>query len=91
MRADLETIAAIAALDAPIPLQTRIDIATGVVVIGDLIGSGSAQEPVVLIAGEAGIGKSRLTAALSERLAPEPHKVTIFLLAAIHRQSAILS
>src|SRR6202007_261438 len=28
---------------------------------------------VVLIAGEAGIGKSRLTAALMERLAAEPH------------------
>jgi class 3 adenylate cyclase len=46
VRAGLETIAAIAALDACIPLQTKIDIATGVVVIGDLIGSGSAQELV---------------------------------------------
>ena len=40
---------------------------------------------VVLIAGEAGIGKSRLTAALLERLGGEPHTPALFLLASAHR------
>ena len=29
---------------SPVPLQTRVGIATGLVVVGDLIGSGEAQE-----------------------------------------------
>ena len=33
-----------AAQDSPVPLQTRVGIATGLVVVGDLIGSGEAQE-----------------------------------------------
>ena len=44
VRAGLETIAAVTALKMPVPLQTRVGIATGVVVVGDLIGSGQAQE-----------------------------------------------
>jgi class 3 adenylate cyclase len=44
VRAGLELIPAVGALKAPIPLQTRIGIATGLVVVGDLIGSGEAQE-----------------------------------------------
>jgi class 3 adenylate cyclase len=44
VRTGLELIAAVTALKAPGPLQTRIGIATGVVVVGDLIGSGEAQE-----------------------------------------------
>src|SRR4029077_8663765 len=43
VRAGLKLIAAVAALNAPAPLQTRIGIATGLVVVG-LIGSGEAQE-----------------------------------------------
>ena len=32
------------ALKTPVALQTRVGIATGLVVVGDLIGSGEAQE-----------------------------------------------
>ena len=44
VRAGLETIAAVTALKMLVPLQTRVGIATGMVVVGDLIGSGQAQE-----------------------------------------------
>ena len=138
VRAGLE----VSALKSPVALQTRVGIATGLVVVGDLIGAGASQEQaivgetpnlaarlqgiaepntvviaegtrkllgnlfeledlgakdpigreeelelllrrwskakigegqVVLLSGEAGIGKSRLTAALMERLATEAH------------------
>ena len=44
VRTGLELIAAVSALKAASPLQTRIGIATGLVVVGDLVGSGEAQE-----------------------------------------------
>ncbi len=44
VRAGLELIAAVAGLKTRAPLQTRVGIATGLVVVGDLIGSGEAQE-----------------------------------------------
>jgi class 3 adenylate cyclase/tetratricopeptide (TPR) repeat protein len=44
VRAGLELIAAVAGLNTAARLQTRIGIATGLVVVGDLIGSGEAQE-----------------------------------------------
>jgi len=44
VRASLALIDAIAALAAPEPLQMRIGVATGLVVVGDLVGSGEAQE-----------------------------------------------
>ena len=44
VRAGLDLVAAVAALKARAPLQTRVGIATGLVVVGDLIGSGEAQE-----------------------------------------------
>ena len=44
VRAGLELIAAVSALRTHASLQTRIGIATGLVVVGDLIGSGEAQE-----------------------------------------------
>jgi class 3 adenylate cyclase len=34
----------VTALKAPVSLQTRVGIATGLVVVGDLIGAGEAQE-----------------------------------------------
>ena len=44
VRAGLELIAAVAGLKTRASLQTRVGIGTGVVVVGDLIGSGEAQE-----------------------------------------------
>ena len=44
VRAGLELIASVAGLKTCASLQTRIGIATGLVVVGDLIGSGEAQE-----------------------------------------------
>jgi class 3 adenylate cyclase/predicted ATPase len=44
VRAGLELIAAVSALASPVALQTRVGIATGLVVVGNLIGSGAAQE-----------------------------------------------
>jgi class 3 adenylate cyclase/predicted ATPase len=44
VRAGLELIAAVAGLKTRASLQTRVGIATGLVVVGDLIGSGDAQE-----------------------------------------------
>jgi class 3 adenylate cyclase/predicted ATPase len=44
VQAGLELIAAVTALASPVSLQTRVGIATGLVVIGNLIGTGEAQE-----------------------------------------------
>jgi class 3 adenylate cyclase/predicted ATPase len=44
VRAGLEVIAAVGALKTAAPLQTRVGIATGMVVVGDLVGSGAAQK-----------------------------------------------
>ncbi|MGY4400806.1 AAA family ATPase [Bradyrhizobium sp. USDA 3315] len=190
VRAGVALIDAVDTLSAPEPLQVRVGVATGLVVVGDLIGSGEAQqrgivgetpnlaarlqavaEPntvviaedtrrllgdlfelrdlgpkdlkgiarpvrafaalqassvasrfeamhpggltalvgreeelelllrrwsraqagegqVVLLSGEAGIGKSRLTAALLERLAREPHTHLRYFCSAQHTDSA---
>jgi class 3 adenylate cyclase/predicted ATPase len=44
VRAGLELVASVSALKSSSPLETRVGIATGLVVVGDLIGSGEAQE-----------------------------------------------
>jgi class 3 adenylate cyclase len=44
VRAGLALVAGVGALKTHAPLQTRVGIATGLVVVGDLIGSGEAQE-----------------------------------------------
>jgi class 3 adenylate cyclase len=44
VRAGLELIQAVGAMKSSARLQTRVGIATGLVVVGDLIGSGEAQE-----------------------------------------------
>jgi class 3 adenylate cyclase len=48
VRAGLELIQAVGALKSDAPLRTRVGIATGLVVVGDLIGSGAAQEQAVV-------------------------------------------
>ena len=69
VRAGLELIAAVNALKGGTPLQTRVGIATGLVVIGDLIGSGSAQEQTV-------VGETPNLAARLQEIA-EPNTVVI--------------
>ena len=44
VRAGLELVAAVNALKAGAALQTRVGIATGLVIVGDLIGAGESQE-----------------------------------------------
>ena len=48
VRAGLELIAAVGALKTYAPLQSRVGIATGLVVVGDLIGSGASQEQAIV-------------------------------------------
>ena len=48
VRAALGLVAAVAALKTPTPLQTRIGIATGLVVIDDISGAGDAHERVFI-------------------------------------------
>ena len=69
MRAGLELIAAVIALKTPASLQTRVGIATGLVVVGDLIGSGEAQERGI-------VGETPNLAARLQEIA-EPNTVVI--------------
>jgi class 3 adenylate cyclase/predicted ATPase len=70
VRAGLGVIAAVGRLDVkPAKLQTRVGIATGLVVVGDLIGEGSAQEQSV-------VGETPNLAARLQALA-EPDAVVI--------------
>ena len=48
VRAGLKLVAAVSDLKTHAPLQTRIGIATGLVVVGDLIGSGASQEQAIV-------------------------------------------
>ena len=48
VRAGLELVAAVGALKTHAPLPTRVGIATGLVVVGDLIGSGASQEQAIV-------------------------------------------
>jgi class 3 adenylate cyclase len=69
VRAGLELIQAVAGLKSSAPLQTRVGIATGLVVVGDLIGSGAAQEQAV-------VGETPNVAARLQSMA-EPNTVVI--------------
>jgi class 3 adenylate cyclase len=48
VRSGLELVAAVNALKTHAPLQTRVGIATGLVVVGDVIGSGVSQEQAIV-------------------------------------------
>ena len=48
VRAGLELVAAVGGLKTHAPLQTRVGVATGLVVVGDLIGSGASQEQAIV-------------------------------------------
>jgi class 3 adenylate cyclase len=69
VRAGLELIEAVAKVKSSAPLQIRVGIATGLVVVGDLIGKGSAQEQAV-------VGETPNLAARLQGLA-EPNSVVI--------------
>jgi class 3 adenylate cyclase/predicted ATPase len=70
VRAGLDAIDAVSRLDVKsVKLQTRVAIATGLVVVGDLIGAGSAQEQSV-------VGETPNLAARLQTLA-EPDAVVI--------------
>jgi class 3 adenylate cyclase len=69
LRAGLELVAAVGGLKTHAPLQTRVGIATGLVVVGDLIGSGSSQEQAI-------VGETPNLAARLQGIA-EPNTVVI--------------
>ena len=69
VRAGLELVGAVSALKPNAPLQTRVGIATGLVVVGDLIGSGEAQERGI-------VGETPNLAARLQGIA-EPNRVVI--------------
>ena len=69
VRAGLELVAAVGGLKTHAPLQTRIGIATGLVVVGDLIGSGASQEQTI-------VGETPNLAARLQGIA-EPNTVVI--------------
>jgi class 3 adenylate cyclase len=48
VRAGLELVAGVGVLKTHAPLRTRVGIATGLVVVGDLIGSGASQEQAIV-------------------------------------------
>ena len=69
IRAGLELITAVTALKTRASLQTRVGIATGLVVVGELIGSGASQERGV-------VGETPNLAARLQGIA-EPNTVVI--------------
>jgi class 3 adenylate cyclase len=69
VRAGLELVAAVGGLKTHAPLRTRVGIATGLVVVGDLIGSGASQEQAI-------VGETPNLAARLQGVA-EPNSVVI--------------
>jgi class 3 adenylate cyclase/predicted ATPase len=64
VRAGLALVEAVGESDAPEPLRVRIGIATGLVVVGDLIGEGEARERGI-------VGETPNLAARLQAMAPE--------------------
>jgi predicted ATPase len=69
VRAGLDLVAAVGDLKTHASLQTRVGIATGLVVVGDLIGSGASQEQAI-------VGETPNLAARLQGIA-EPNSVVI--------------
>jgi len=69
VRAGLELIQAVGGLKSGVPPQTRVGIATGLVVVGDLVGTGEAQER--------GIGGETPNLAAHLQAVAEPNTVAI--------------
>ena len=69
VRAGLELVAAVGALKTQTALQTRVGIATGLVVVGDLVGSGASREQAI-------VGETPNLAARLQGVA-EPNSVVI--------------
>ena len=69
VRAGLELIQEVSGLKSKAPLQTRVGIATGLVVVGDLVGTGEAQERGI-------VGETPNLAARLQGIA-EPNRVVI--------------
>src|ERR1039458_8889284 len=69
VRAGLDLVAAVTSLKTHTALQTRVGIATGLVVVGDLIGSGASQEQAI-------VGETPHLAARLQGVA-EPNSVVI--------------
>jgi class 3 adenylate cyclase/predicted ATPase len=69
VRAGLELVATVGALTTHAPLRTRVGIATGLVVVGDLIGAGASQEQAI-------VGETPNLAARLQGIA-EPNSVVI--------------
>ena len=69
VRAGLELITAVSSLKPNAPLQSRVGIATGLVVVGDLIGTGEARERGI-------VGETPNIAARLQSIA-EPNQVVI--------------
>ena len=69
VRAGLELVAAVGGLKTHAPLKARVGIATGLVVVGDLIGSGASQEQAI-------VGETPNLAARLQGVA-EPNRVVL--------------
>jgi class 3 adenylate cyclase len=69
VRAGLELVASVGGLKTRAPLQARVGIATGLVVVGDLIGSGASQEQAI-------VGETPNLAARLQGIA-EPNSVVV--------------
>src|SRR5437667_141109 len=87
VRAGLGSIDAVGRLEVKsVKLQARVGIATGLVVVGDLIGEGSAQEQSVV--GETPNLAARFQA-LAERLQAERHLRLRYFCSPYHQDSAL--
>ena len=70
VRAGLAIVSAVSGLDLAQRIEVRLGIATGLVVVGDLLGAGAAQEQSVV----GGTSKSRCPTAKSGRVQHDRHR-----------------